>query len=482
MSDQVEPLNRSMFSKTEPASENQNLRIQQNILGRGSGFRAISPTKKGFVQEGRDIFYREEDDFGRILVNDLVNVNLSATRNPQEAYDIQKRNEAFRAAGDFFTNVPLLIGTGGVLGLAGKAALKSKAGKKAVDAVSKFLFKKGKPSAGLTGSGVVAFGTAAGTGIGAALRGLQQGEVEPVDTVVQKDKKLSGKLFDQPKKTKKEETVIRYEEQPLVSKIISNPDFNRFMLNLSRTLTDPDPEKGTTAERLASAPSESFEQKLTGLGGFEPLKSSDASSDVEKNNNISTALRRYQTTVDNIGKLEYAKDQIAEGSGLMGLLGALTTEAKTAIGLELNTPFDQIDPRTQAESLIDAIRQQNIRELLGESGRTISNLDREIVANIFGSITSTTPPSVIRNKLDKVIKNFRLSLGENRDVIVNNAEYFGNVGRGSGVIEANRPLIEKILQVQDFQTMFIPKYNPNEDVQTSRTQGPITDIEYVEGT
>lgn len=120
--------------------------------------------------------------------------------------------------------------------------------------------------------------------------------------------------------------------------------------------------------------------------------------------------------------------------------------------------------------------------MLGESGRTISNLDREIVANIFGSITSTTPPSVIRNKLDKVIKNFRLSLGENRDVIVNNAEYFGNVGRGSGVIEANRPLIEKILQVQDFQTMFIPKYNPNEDVQTSVTQGPITDIEYVEGT
>lgn len=128
MSDQVEPLNRSMFSKTEPASENQNLRIQQNILGRGSGFRAISPTKKGFVQEGRDIFYREEDDFGRILVNDLVNVNLSATRNPQEAYDIQKEMKLSEQQ-VIFTNVPLLIGTGGVLGLAGKAALKSKAGK-----------------------------------------------------------------------------------------------------------------------------------------------------------------------------------------------------------------------------------------------------------------------------------------------------------------------------------------------------------------
>ena len=120
--------------------------------------------------------------------------------------------------------------------------------------------------------------------------------------------------------------------------------------------------------------------------------------------------------------------------------------------------------------------------MLGESGRTISNLDREIVADIFGSITADMPPSVIRNKLDKVISNFRLSLGEKRDTIVNNAEYFGNVGRGSGVIEANRELIQKILSVPDFKTMYIPKYDPSADVDMTASSGPITDVEYVEGT
>ena len=471
--------------------------VQQNILGRGSGFRAYRPTEKGFVEEDGNVFYREVDDSGRILVNDVVNLNLSATRNPQEAYNIQKRNEGLEFAGNILSNAPLVIGGGG-LGLAGlKGLLATKTGKKVKDSIFNFLFKKepretgagvlnvASPSAGLTpaakATGLGGVGVVAGTG----LRGMQKGEVplqDELDEVSKSKSKSKLQPMGETLGTKKEEPkgppVVGFKDQPLVSKVISNPDFNRFLSNLSSSLT----ATGSFAEGAAQAASDSFEEKLTDVGGFEPLKSSEASSDVDKNNNISSALRSYQTTVDNIGKLEYAKDQIAEGSGLIGLLGALTTEAKTAIGLELNTPFDQIDPRTQAESLIDAIRQQNIRELLGESGRTISNLDREIVANIFGSIKSTTPPSVIRNKLDKVIKNFRLSLGENRDIIVNNAEYFGNVGRGSGVIEANKQLIKQILSVPDFKTMYIPKYDPSADVDMTSSSGPITDIEYVEGT
>lgn len=467
--------------------------VQQNILGRGSGFRAYRPTEKGFVEEDGNVFYREVDDSGRILVNDVVNLNLSATRNPQEAYNIQKRNEGLEFAGNILTNAPLVIGGGG-LGLAGLRGLAAtKTGKKVKDSIFNFLFKKepretgagvinvASPSAGFTptakATGLGGVGVVAGTG----LRGMQKGEV-PLQDELDEVSKTKSKLkpMGETLGTKKDEPKVdpKFKDQPLVSKVISNPDFNRFLSNLSSSLT----ATGSFAQGAAQAASDSFEEKLTGVGGFEPLKSSDASSDVEKNKTISSALRSYQTTVDNIGKLEYAKDQIADASGLMGLLGTLSTRAKAALSLEMNTPFEEIDPRTQAESLIDAIRQQNIRQLLGESGRTISNLDREIVANIFGSITADMPPAVIKNKLDKVINSFRLSLGENRDDIVNNAEYFSKVGRGSGVIEANRALIEQILSVPDFKTMYIPKYNPSADVDMNVSSGPITDIEYVEGT
>tara|TARA_R100001440_G_scaffold20933_1_gene34675 strand:+ start:2331 stop:3764 length:1434 start_codon:yes stop_codon:yes gene_type:complete len=445
-------------------------------------------------KEGETFYQRVRKPDGSLKSEKIIDVELSPTRNPVEAANIQNRNQAISTTANFLSAAPAVVGGFGGLGYLGARELAKRGlGRKISDIFFKRdpgkvtgkygterLFAGQGPISGLTGTGIIGGATLAGTLIGSALRsGIQDpvdfsGDLEDLENAGKKKPDEDSKAEEKPEKV-----PIGVVPQTLVSKVISSPDFNRFLSNLSSSLT----ATGSIAQGGAQAASDSFEEKLEEEGvGFEPLKSSDASSDVDKNNNISSALRSYQTTVDNIGKLEYAKDQIADASGLMGLLGALSTKVKTAIGLELKTPFEEIDPRTQAESLIDAIRQQNIRDLLGESGRTISNLDREIVADIFGSITADMPPSVIRNKLDKVISNFRLSLGEKRDTIVNNAEYFGNVGRGSGVIEANRELIQKILSVPDFKTMYIPKYDPSADVDMTASSGPITDIEYVEGT
>jgi len=49
-------------------------------------------------------------------------------------------------------------------------------------------------------------------------------------------------------------------------------------------------------------------------------------------------------------------------------------------------PFDQLESRTRAKVLLNQIKQRNIREILGESGKTISNLDRQIVEGLVGDI------------------------------------------------------------------------------------------------
>ena len=466
-------------------------------LGRGSGLGTLfnvssAVSSEFFTDENGTVFYIEKDADGNKIREEAVDLTLSPTRNPAEAYGRQKNAEKLGT----LQNLGLLAtGAGGAARAFGPKILnylRQKIGPKLPSFFAREpvveVGKYGRTQefapriVGLSDFGKGTMYTLGGAGAYGAIEAAKPKSVDFTGELTELEnegkEKPDGKKDSQAEE-KPGKVPIGVVPQTLVSKVISSPDFNRFLSNLSSSLT----ATGSIAGGGAQAGSESFEEKLEEGGvGFEPLKSSDASSDVDKNNNISSALRSYQTTVDNIGKLEYAKDQIADASGLMGLLGALTTKAKAAIGIELKTPFEEIDPRTQAESLIDAIRQQNIRDLLGESGRTISNLDREIVADIFGSITADMPPSVIRNKLDKVISNFRLSLGEKRDTIVNNAEYFGNVGRGSGVIEANRELIQKILSVPDFKTMYIPKYDPSADVDMTASSGPITDVEYVEGT
>ena len=48
--------------------------------------------------------------------------------------------------------------------------------------------------------------------------------------------------------------------------------------------------------------------------------------------------------------------------------------------------WDQLDSRTRARVLLNQITQKNIRDILGESGKTISNLDRQIVERLVGSL------------------------------------------------------------------------------------------------
>ena len=48
--------------------------------------------------------------------------------------------------------------------------------------------------------------------------------------------------------------------------------------------------------------------------------------------------------------------------------------------------WNELSPRLRAKVLLNQIKQKNIRDILGESGKTISNLDRQIVDELVGSI------------------------------------------------------------------------------------------------
>lgn len=195
------------------------------------------------------------------------------------------------------------------------------------------------------------------------------------------------------------------------------------------------------------------------------IKTSEAKINAEFNVKVNEGVNNFQKTERDLSRLQYAIGQVDEGAdGLRGLFGKGLDMLNAFTSKNYGTKFSDLEPRTQADAIINALRQQNIRDVLGESGRTISNLDREIVAEIFGSIKSTTPASEIKAKLREIENRFRLSLKAERDNILVASDYFTQTGMPSASFLANRNIIGKILNIESYLNYKPPAYNPDSDV------------------
>ena len=88
---------------------------------------------------------------------------------------------------------------------------------------------------------------------------------------------------------------------------------------------------------------------------------------------------------------------------------AIVNEFLTKVGAVFNTDgkadpngtkWENLDSRTRARVLLNNITQKNIRDILGESGKTISNLDRQIVERLVGTLKAGTTDAEILETLE----------------------------------------------------------------------------------
>ena len=88
------------------------------------------------------------------------------------------------------------------------------------------------------------------------------------------------------------------------------------------------------------------------------------------------------------------KDGVAI-TGLGGRFNRFVDEVATFF----NIPKSETSAATDIKTFIDIVKQKNIKDILNESGRTISNIDRQILDSIFGDLDLTTPASKTLDKL-----------------------------------------------------------------------------------
>tara|TARA_R110001583_G_scaffold59222_1_gene176201 strand:- start:191 stop:2083 length:1893 start_codon:yes stop_codon:yes gene_type:complete len=178
-----------------------------------------------------------------------------------------------------------------------------------------------------------------------------------------------------------------------------------------------------------------------------PMEATDLVKYVKFEDEISTALKNFdedERIVSDINQIlnEDVNDPTAFGA--TGFLGKINDKFRNALGLG-EQEWADLPAEVRTERILKITSQRSVRSILGESGKTISNLDRQIVAEIFGNVNIWTSPA----ELKKILGSSRSTIIENmrstQNQILSRANAFKKAGYKSPVLYANESLIDRIL-------------------------------------
>ncbi len=199
-----------------------------------------------------------------------------------------------------------------------------------------------------------------------------------------------------------------------------------------------------------------------------PMEATDLVKYVKFEDEIGTALKNFdedERILSDINQVlnEDVNDPTAFGA--KGFLGKINDKFRNAIGYG-ETEWENLSAEVRTNLILDITAQRSVRNILGESGKTISNLDREIVARIFGNVNIWTSPAELKKILGQSRSNIIEGMRSTQNQIISRANAFKQVGYKSPVLDANESLIDRIL---DFKFDNIEQYKRGDSVSGFKT-------------
>jgi len=139
---------------------------------------------------------------------------------------------------------------------------------------------------------------------------------------------------------------------------------------------------------------------------------------------------KYSESIKHLDNMEFILGQVndlekmvstGQVTGLSGLTGRLFGKLKGFTGFNDESIMDE----TKSAQILEFIRSQLIRELLNESGRTISNLDRQLINQITGDIADIgSGEGAIKESISRVKDRIRTAVTQSQNnVSFIDAEY-----------------------------------------------------------
>ena len=169
---------------------------------------------------------------------------------------------------------------------------------------------------------------------------------------------------------------------------------------------------------------------------------------VEFEDTLTQALRDFdedERIISDINQIINEDINDPNAFGVRGFITKVSEDLRAAAGMG-EKDWNNLSAAKRTQLILDVTAQRSVRDILGESGKTISNLDRDIVAKIFGSVNVFTTPAELRKKLENSRANIIESMRKEQNTIINRANALKESGYPSKVVFANIPLIDRILK------------------------------------
>jgi len=224
-------------------------------------------------------------------------------------------------------------------------------------------------------------------------------------------------------------------EESRFAKFMSSPDFIRYVRNIGKGLA----QTGELASGVTLGAAAAAEEKAAGQKK-DPVKISDQKSiravavemnqSIQDYNNALAAEKMAQSVID----LANGNEDLATFGAK---LGASVDDILAAANLKDLNDFNDLRDTAKARIALTELTNRNIKEILGESGRTISNIDRDIASRIVGNLDLTKISSVAA--LKKTLTNNIESIVQKRNKakrdIMSSVQFFADIGRLDNYID-----------------------------------------------
>lgn len=223
---------------------------------------------------------------------------------------------------------------------------------------------------------------------------------------------------------------------------MDNKNMDRFLRNIGKSLVEEGRFTGIATGAVAAADERAAERILEAEREAEMdlLLAKEGGVDITDLGKIDTLEQEYlefnqtaennQKNADDVAKvISVLKTQ---GKNIFGVGNIISSNIKKIMGFVAGDPtlasqagtiqdaLQSENPREYVKTVLEIMKNREIRELLGESGRTISNLDRQIVDSIIGQLQDTKilsqDPKTIASKLEMLQEDQLKKARQNREL------------------------------------------------------------------
>jgi hypothetical protein len=179
----------------------------------------------------------------------------------------------------------------------------------------------------------------------------------------------------------------------------------------------------------------------------EGMKPSDIKTFTEFEDDIAGSLSQFDESERIVSDINQILNEDIKAPGAFGARGFITQISDKFRNLAGygEEDWNKLAPAVRTQVILDVTAQRSVRQILGESGKTISNLDRDIVARIFGTVGVFTSPAELSKLLTNSRDNIVESMRKDQSLIISRANAIGLGGYNSPALMANESLINRIL-------------------------------------